>query len=110
MTRKMQQQLVNCECERVYDLAMDVWNKNNHGTPERLRYCTAWVYKIGHYIYLESYNTIVAIIDTTTDTCYDVLRMVYGYTATSGQHIAKFRHDYGSSKWGCEHEYRYYSI
>lgn len=110
MTMKQQQQLVNCECERVYDLAMDIWNKNNHGTGKRLRYCTAWVYTIGKYIYLESYNTIVAIIDTETDTCYDVLRLVYGYTATSGQHIAKFRRDYGSGKWGCNNVLRYYNV
>lgn len=110
MTGKMYQQFVNCECERVYDLAMDIWNKNNHGESKRLRYCTAWVYKIDKYIYLESYYTIVAIIDTETDTLYDVLRKVYGYTATSAQHIAKFRHDYGCGKYGCTYEYRYYSI
>ncbi len=110
MTRKEQQQLINSECERVYNLAMDVWDKNSHGNGEKLRSCSAKVYKIGNYIYLRSYSTVIAIIDTTTDTCYDVLRMVYGYTATSAQHIAKFRHDYGQGKWGCENEYRYYFV
>ena len=44
---------------------------------------------------LRSYRTIVAIIDCRTNTLYDFLRYVYGYTATSAQHIAKFACDYG---------------
>ena len=87
--------------------AFDVWNNNSHGVGERLRYCKAWVYHIGRYTYLVSYNTMIAIIDNKTDTLYDVLRYVYGYTSTSAHHIAKFRHDYGHDKWGCKHEYRY---
>ena len=79
----------------------------DHSSAPRLRNCTAWVYETSNYYFLRSYNTIVAFIDKETDTCYDVLRYVYGYTSTSAQHIAKFRHDYGSGKWGCEHEMRY---
>ena len=47
------------------------------------------------YYVLCSYCTIVAIIDTQTNTLYDFLRYVYGYTATSAQHISKFCEDYG---------------
>lgn len=43
---------------------------------------------------LKSYNTIVAYIvkDYTNNetVCIDVLRYVYGYSATSAKHIAKF--------------------
>lgn len=39
---------------------------------------------------LKSYNTIVAAYDEVTGIGYDFLRKVYGYTATSSQHIAKF--------------------
>lgn len=76
----------------------------------RLRSCSANVYRKGKYYVLESYRTFIAFIDTETDTCYDFLRYVYGFTSTSAQHIAKFRRDYGAGKWGCERELRYYSV
>ena len=47
------------------------------------------------YIVLRSYRTVVAVIDTRTAILYDFLRYVYGYTATSAQHISKFAQDYG---------------
>lgn len=65
---------------------------------ERLRHCTAWVYENNDFYFLKSYGTIVAFIDKSTDTLYDVLRYVYGYTSTSAQHISKFDHDYGARK------------
>lgn len=69
---------------------------------KRLRSCSAYVYETNEYYFLRSYNTTIAFIDKATYTCYDVLRLVYGYTATSAQHIAKFDHDYGKGKWGCK--------
>lgn len=68
---------------------------------KQLRACQAWVYKFGRFYLLRSYNTFVAAIDTWDDTCYDFLRKVYGYTATSAQHISKFKHDYGAGTRGC---------
>lgn len=76
----------------------------------RLRTCQAYVYETTNYYWLKSYGTFVAFIDKTTDTCYDILRMVYGYTATSSQHIAKFRHDYGQEKFGCHQFYMYKEV
>ena len=76
----------------------------------QLRNCSAQVYEQGKYYVLQSYRTVVAFIDTETDTLYDVLRYVYGYTATSAQHIAKFGRDCGSGKWGCTKELRYYDV
>ena len=73
----------------------------------RLRTCNAHVYETRNYYFLLSYHTLIAFIDKNTDTLYDVLRLVYGYTSTSAQHIAKFRKDFGNGKWGCEHEYTY---
>lgn len=101
---------VNAIVEKEWEKACTEYEKecdNLHA--HRLRSCSAWVYETTNYYFLRSYNTIIACIDKTTDTCYDVLRMVYGYTSTSAQHIAKFRHDYGSGKWGCEHEMRFYN-
>lgn len=60
----------------------------------RLRKCSAYVSRIGKWIVLTSYSTIVAILDSETRELYDVLRYRYGYTATSAQHIAKFARDY----------------
>ena len=65
----------------------------------RLDYCSAHVYETANYYVLQSYNTIVACINKIDDTCYDFLRLVYGYTATSAKHISKFKHQYGQGKW-----------
>lgn len=85
--------------------------------PKRLRSCSATVFDIvddstGEVLYhaLRSYQTIVAFIDPTTDTLYDVLRLVYGYTSTSAQHIAKFDKDYGRSEWGCAKRVTYRDV
>lgn len=68
----------------------------------RLRKCQAYIYRTNHFTILCSYNTIVAAIYQRTPTSakvfIDFLRLVYGYTATSAQHIAKFRNDYC---WNC---------
>ena len=77
---------------------------------KRLRSCSAEVARIGNLYVLRSYRTIIAIIDTKTDTLVDFLRYVYGYTATSAQHIAKFDHDYGMGKWGCANRLTYREV
>ena len=65
---------------------------------QKLRKCQALVLKYampdGDSVYLlKSYDTIVAMIDENGDGI-DFLRYVYGYTATSAQHIRKFFDDY----------------
>lgn len=64
----------------------------------RLRSCQAHVYTTTHFTVLRSYNTMVAAIYQRTPTAapifIDFLRLVYGYTSTIAQHIAKFKHDY----------------
>lgn len=62
----------------------------------RLRTCTAHTFDVYEgntirYKVLVSYSTIVAYFDYDSGTFFDVLRVVYGYTATSAQHIAKFK-------------------
>ena len=76
----------------------------------RLRSCQAYVYETEHYYWLKSYDTFSAFIDKTTDTCYDILRMVHAYSSTSAQHIAKFRYDYGQDKFGVHQSYTYRRI
>ena len=105
---------------RVNVLVLDNFNKalddlqdyaRTHKVPlKRLRTSSAHVLETENYYLLRSYNTIVAVIDKSTSTCYDALRHVYGYTKTSAQHISKFVHDYhGIYKFSCPC-YRYYNI
>lgn len=65
----------------------------------QLRSCSARVGETENYYILKSYRTIIAAIDKRDDTLVDFLRYVYGYTATSAQHINKFGKDYGRGTW-----------
>ena len=94
-----EQKEINTACVNAYNYAMeDLANTHGHYKTKRLRFCSATVLTTDNYRLLRSYNTIVAIIDRNTGTCFDVLRYVYGYTATSAQHIRKFAIDYASKK------------
>ena len=102
---------INNEVLSAWEKAENAWRKVSWSCEgKRLRSCTAWVYETEEYFFLQSYNTIVAFIDKSTDTFYDVLRYVYGYTATSAQHISKFDKDYGAGKWGCARWLTYYPV
>lgn len=104
--KKSEQNAINEKCEREFELAKIAMKKqlDNKGyiDAKRLRTCNAKIFITDDYYILCSYNTYVAVINRNTDTLYDVLRIVYGYTATSAQHIAKFNHDYCENKWGCK--------
>lgn len=78
----------------AYDTFRKVSENERDIDSKRLRSCNAMVYENAYYYYLFSYRTCVAFIQKNDGTLYDVLRMVYGYTATSAQHISKFAHDY----------------
>jgi hypothetical protein len=80
----------------------------HHGT--RLRTCQAYVYETPSFYVLRSYNTVVAIIEKSSDICYDFLRGVYGYTNASAQHISKFDKDYGRGTWGCKERVTYREV
>ena len=109
--KKSEQIIINNEVLSAWDRAKIAWyNKPWDTYGKCLRSCTAWVYETNGFYFLQSYDTIVAFIDKSTDTLYDVLRYVYGYTSTSAQHISKFDHDYGSGKWGCAKRLTYYPI
>lgn len=94
--KKKEQIKINEMVSEKYEVAIAEFRKWQVKNPyiARLRSCTAWVIETQNYYFLQSYNTIVAFIDKRDDVLYDVLRMVYGYTPTSVQHIAKFAHDY----------------
>ena len=104
MTQKMKQQIIN----NATHLALNEFENQNDNMEKvaRLRTCKASVYENERYIALVSYTTTVAFIDKRERKAYDILRLVYGYTSSSAQHIAKFFNDYAR---GYE-QYRYYDI
>ena len=115
--KKLDQMAVNAACESIWNLAMNEYENycrsNDYCT--RLLSCQAWVYETDNYYILRSYNTMVAVIDKKSDTLVDMLRGVYGYTATSAKHISKFSKSpvfggYGMGKWGCENILTYREV
>lgn len=93
--KKQEQLSINACIEHI----SDKWNEVFYDTPDdkmqpkiRLNHCQAWTQDFEGFTVLWSYNTAVAVYDKSADTLYDILRAVYDYTATSAQHIAKFRH------------------
>ena len=92
-TKKELQEQENAEVAYIYGVVSR--NIKNHGlfNPRKLRSCNAVVYDTYGFTVLKSYNTIVACVDRF-GYGYDFLRLVYGYTATSTQHISKFFKDY----------------
>lgn len=109
MNKKEMQNFVNTICKENLEDALNEFTQIGT-TCKKLRSCRADVTETEHFFVLRSYCTVVAVIDKTSDTLYDVLRYVYGYTATSAQHISKFDHDYCRGYWGCENVLTYRDI
>lgn len=65
----------------------------------KLYSCNAEIFECSGILILVSYGTPIAVFAPDDGTLYDCLRVVYGYTATSSHHIAKFR------KWLAENNY-----
>lgn len=111
MTKQEQKQVNQIVLEKIDEFSN--CKKTVHSV-KALRYCDAMVYEYvndetGEVIYaLQSYKTVVALI--YGNCLYDFLRYVYGYTATSAQHIAKFTHDYIDIFYTETKTYRYYPI
>ena len=64
----------------------------------KLYSCNAEIWGYTGILVLVSYDTPIAVY-TRDGSLYDCLRVVYGYTATSAQHISKFK------KWLAENNY-----
>lgn len=110
MSKKAQLETNKEVLEELDRLKDELKNCSLFSTCKRLRSCNVYVYETPSLYVLRSYNTVVAIIDKNTDTCYDFLRGVYGYTRTSAQHISKFDKDYGSGKCGCKKRVTYREV
>lgn len=113
MTKKEEQRLAQQEINNIIGKAVVDFNEYMTTLPafesvKKLRSCSAEVITTEKYIILRSYRTTVAFIKRDTDCLYDVLRLVYGFTSTSCQHIRKFEEDYGQDKWGCHSRYTWH--
>lgn len=108
--RKTEQLEINGLVMREFEQAFTEIKTCNEVNARRLRSCSASVFETDNYYILQSYNTLIACIDKNTDTLYDALRYVYGYTSTSAQHISKFNHDYCLGNWGCANRYTYREV
>ena len=89
--------MANDSCEMVYNRHKEIIKRREFNHVKQLRKCQADVFETEHAYYLMSYKTVIAIISKHTHECFDFLRLVYGYTATSAQHISKFCKDYGAT-------------
>lgn len=88
---------INREVLSNWAQVKEVWDKVPHDvTVTRIDYCQAGYIVWGSYIFLVSYSTMIAYIDAN-GVLVDILRFVYGYTATSAKHIAKFRNLFNHS-------------
>ena len=81
----------------IESLLYSVFNKGKKHC--KLYSCNAEIRGCMGMLVLVSYGTPIALFTADDGTLYDCLRVVYGYTATSSQHIAKFR------KWLAENNY-----
>lgn len=118
--KKEMQKVINERIDILYDCSVDFAKHCDCCSVKQLRHCTATVetyYNDDVVIcMLKSYNTYVAAVICAENRCtgIDVLRKVYGYSATSAQHIAKFFTDY--MRFPCRvknipyEELRYYAV
>ena len=115
---KTEQKKINEKCyenlDKMHAELFSVDENNNYRykfhittSKNRLYTCQAWIYETDNYIILRSFSPFIAFIDKRTHEFYDVLRLVYGYTSTSAQHIAKFRN---LCRTRYNKEYRYYKV
>lgn len=106
--KRKEQLHINIRVEEIIDtISVELWADNIQHLGQ-LRTCNAHVYKAGKNYLLKSYNTWVAAIfeEETVPVFVDFLRCTYGYTNTSAQHIAKFKHDYWGATVGEELTWR----
>lgn len=106
--KRNEQMKINALCVAYSKLAAqdaERWHSNF----VRLNKCIAATCRTNDFEVLRSYNTIVALYHIKTGLFVDILRREYGYTATSAQHIAKFKNLMRERYGTCE-MIRYYPV
>lgn len=91
----------NEDAKRYYkDIESLLYSVFNNGKKRcKLYSCSAEIWECNGILALVSYGTPVALFTADDGSFCDCLRVVYGYTATSAQHISKFK------KWLAENNY-----
>ncbi len=91
----------NEDAKRYYkDIESLLYSVFNNGKKCcKLYSCSAEIWECNGILALVSYGTPIAVFTPSGGSLYDCLRVVYGYTATSSQHISKFK------KWLAENNY-----
>ena len=108
--KKNEQIEVNTYVENIVNDINALLCASSPGAWCRLYHCSAKWRQLGEWVLLRSYSTIVAAYNPETNELFDFLRLVYGYTATSAQHIAKFR-NYCRAEFGNNPTmYRWYAV
>lgn len=85
-------------------------NIENTIKTHKLYSCNARIIETKKGFYLLSYSTYIGYYDKKKKEFDDVLRLVYGYTSTSSQHLAKFHHWLRERGYASEQYHRYYNI
>lgn len=88
--KKNEQIEINTYVENINSDINALLRTRSPSTWHRLYNCKASWTQVGDWMILRSYSAIVAAYNVNTDELFDFLRLVYYYTATSAQHIAKF--------------------
>ena len=108
--KKTEQIEVNTYVENIVNDINALLSTSSPAAWCRLYHCSAEWAQLGDWVLLRSYSTIVAAYNADTDEFFDFLRLVYGYTATSAQHIAKFRNYCRSVTGNGGIMYRWYAV
>lgn len=96
--RMLFQQKINQECvdefrgalQELEEARISINGYLMYSKFHKFLHCQASYIHTRNYTILLSYDTIVCVINRNNMIAYDFLRYVYGYTATSAQHITKF--------------------
>lgn len=108
--KKDEQREINQIIESEYEGMRQTLRECTKSRIGRLYSCKADMWYSGRYIILYSYESIVAFYNTTNGRLIDNLRMTYGYTVTSAQHITKFHKWLTENNWTVCISHRYYEV
>ena len=98
----------NEDGKRYYkDIEILLYSVFNNGKKLcRLYSCSAEIWEYDGILALVSYGTPIAVCPLE-GSLYDCLRVVYGYTATSAQHISKFKKWLAENNYPVKHDVRF---
>lgn len=98
------------EGRNAYNSFMDIVGTSGNFGREPLYKCKAHIVWGYGTLILYSYSTPIAAVDIQSKVCYECLRPIYGYTATSCQHIAKFKKYIKEKSLALYDELTFYSV